>query len=179
MTKRGKRIVRVMGLLSLAALGWFGGSAVGHPLFTYVNDLRLAPLATGDVLPGVTVHADLGREEVLTDLVRAQRTTVVVVMSSSCTTCLGELDSWNRIAKAKPTIRPLALILAQDPSYLAYVGRLIALSFPVRRVDEMTMRSIGAYRVPLVYELDSKGHIRSRAVGVAAAADARTRLGGT
>jgi hypothetical protein len=97
-------------------------------------------------------------------------------MSSTCSSCLGELDSWNRAVARRIGVRPLALIQTDDPRYFSFVDSLLAPQYGVLKAEPHVMDALRAFRVPLVYELDAHGRVRSSALGVAASAAARTRI---
>jgi len=163
-------------LVALLTGGWVVGSWLGPRAFRLNEERRLASLEVGAVLPEVGLREASGRIHQLSESIHARNVTHVVMLSSTCSSCIGELDAWNQTDVRNRDVQILVLVYSNRSGYMEYVNGLVKPSVPVFEISALHLKTLRAFRTPLVYGLGPDRRVLSVALGVEAAARARTLL---
>lgn len=176
MSDGSRRVVRqVLLLVGVAAAGWFGGGLLSQP--TATGDVRQLPtLVAGDTVPNIGLSRAIGEETRLRSLSRPTGPHVLLILASTCSTCLGELASWNAWAKESESHQVTALVYAPDTSWMRQTTSLIRPVFPLSQITPIQMDSVGTRLTPTAYLLDDSWAIVSVHLGIAETAELRSSL---
>lgn len=149
-------------------VGW-GAQSVLDTIGEYRSRPERVLLTPGTMVPDVKIVSDGGEVGRLDALRSESRANVLVMLSATCSTCLGELAAWRDLRHEMGTdVRPLVLIETQDDSYLEYVSRLIEPNYEIFRVDSTVMDTLGVAVTPVTYLLSDDGVVLESKIGVEA-----------
>lgn len=163
---------------SVAILGGTLG-AVGHLYAARANRSEPdAAFSSGSTLPNVALESIDGSVSQLTSVAKAVRPRVILVLSTTCSTCLGELNSWQEWTVKSADNRIVVLMHAPDSASFVSVVRLAAASYPIFRIVDADLRALHSMRTPTIYVLSGSGalQVRTAAVGLTGAARVRGEL---
>ncbi len=162
-------------IMALAFVGWLlGRLSQGHTA-------RESPLmlAVGETIPPVTLKGDGGRSIGIRSAMEEADSSVLLIVSSTCSTCIGELASWNSWARQSPSHHITVLVYAPDSSWIGRARAMVKPVFDLRRIaDRKTVDALGAHYSPTAYVVNRDAIVLSASRGIAATARLKTRLMG-
>lgn len=178
-TRSHAALHRIVMMLVLAGVGWAVGTFIVPEAAGRIAAARSAPLPSNGDLPNVPVSARGQGPRPLLPVLENVSATHLLVLAATCSSCLGELESWERLSQIRHDVRVVVLIFSESEGYLQYVNELIKPTYPIFLVAESTLPAIGARRMPVLYSLTAARTVSSAFVGVEAVASARSQLDAT
>jgi hypothetical protein len=154
------------------------GLAAGPSISRYLHERQYGVLAPEERIPAAFVEDADGRAQLIGPLVQSANASHLVVLSSTCSSCLGELAAWNDLSKTNSRVRLVVVVHSDDVRYLQYVTSLISPVYPLYRASTVTLEKLQARRTPLVYALTNEGRISESALGVESIGALRQRIEG-
>jgi hypothetical protein len=131
----------------------------------HIQDERHALLARGSSVPDVDVRSADGPMSLRASIDRSDAN-VLVILSTLCTTALGELAGWRDAVSDDGRVRPLVVVAEADAGYVADVHELLGtLGYEILTIDRDALPMLGAEAVPVVYALAEGRRVAASAIG--------------
>lgn len=163
-------------IVPLVLVSAVAGGRILRAVVDLSQDEKHALLSADAKIPDLTVMGPQGPTSLLAALDGVDAN-ALVLLSTQCTTALGELAGWRDAVGRSDGVRPFVIVADAEPGYATQMSRLLGdLGFEIYTLSSEELPTLGAEAVPVVYSLSDDRRVSEGAIGIRGVLEIRDRL---